>query len=231
MDADDVLNVRDGADVDSAIVGELAQDATDIEVVHYSVDGRWARINLGERQGWVSTRFLARQEGSGWADMRSCYGTEPFWSLRTDGESLRLSTPEGPLLDGVFCPCGRPVREPGRPPGRSGRRRAGPGYSLLPAGTLRRRDERPDLRSLDHAALYGGEQSRALGLLFAALDAARGAGHAAAGRPRGATKARRSRLHGRSLGLVMGTEAGSGHHPQRQVDPPRRVQQRASSRA
>ncbi|KIT15098.1 COG3650 family protein [Jannaschia aquimarina] len=105
--ADDVLNVRQGPAADRPILGTLGPDATDVEVVGTSPDGRWALVNIGERAGWASLTFLRRQDGIGWTGFRNCFGTEPFWRLETDGESARLSVPEETLLDGLFTHNGR----------------------------------------------------------------------------------------------------------------------------
>ena len=76
---DDVLNVRDRPEAGAGLVGTLAHDARDIEVV--TTRGAWGRVNVGERAGWVAMRFLDRQPGS-WQDFDApldCFGTEPFW--------------------------------------------------------------------------------------------------------------------------------------------------------
>lgn len=93
--ANDTLNVREGPGVEHAIVGELAPDARDIEAVATSHDGGWLLVNIGERSGWVSLRFLepepARREGF------TCSGTEPFWSIDLMDDTPVWSTPEGNL--------------------------------------------------------------------------------------------------------------------------------------
>ncbi len=87
--ADDTLNIRTRPGTDGAIIGELAPDAANIEVVRLSDDGRWARINRGEQAGWVSLRFLRRQEQAISDDLLdrplACHGNEPFWDLGLDG--------------------------------------------------------------------------------------------------------------------------------------------------
>lgn len=98
--ADDVLNVRAAPEAGADKIGALSHDARDVEVIR-AEDG-WGQINLGEQAGWVSLRFLARQEGGDYALTRefSCFGTEPFWTLAvTQGVSARLSTPSGLPLD------------------------------------------------------------------------------------------------------------------------------------
>ncbi|GGL55678.1 hypothetical protein GCM10011392_07580 [Wenxinia marina] len=65
-------------------------------------DEGWGLVNVEERAGWVSMRYMARQAGQWAGNLRplaSCYGTEPFWilDLMPEGSSLRWSTPEGEL--------------------------------------------------------------------------------------------------------------------------------------
>ncbi|WP_135502654.1 SH3 domain-containing protein [Roseovarius aestuariivivens] len=80
----DVLNIRSEPRIGGSIIGTLAADATDVEVVAYDDSGEWGRINTQERAGWVALRFLSRQAGQpGDALPRPlrCIGNEPFWSL------------------------------------------------------------------------------------------------------------------------------------------------------
>ncbi len=96
--ANDVLNVRARPDASSPIIGTLAPDAQDIEVVEEDETARWGRINLREDSGWVSMRYLAYQVGV-WEEGRippnmMCLGTEPFWSLRHDNGQMTLSKPD-----------------------------------------------------------------------------------------------------------------------------------------
>ncbi|UWP98420.1 SH3 domain-containing protein [Aliiroseovarius crassostreae] len=88
--SDDVLNVRALPDTGSEIIGTLAPDQTGIEVTTVSEDLKWGQVNAREQAGWVSLRYLMRQPGQDWGQMPwplSCYGTEPFWDLFTDGEN------------------------------------------------------------------------------------------------------------------------------------------------
>jgi uncharacterized membrane protein len=93
------LNVRSGAGTGHAVIGSLAPDATGIEVVAHSADGRWGQINLAEGSGWTSLNYLAYrtdvwEEGALPAGFR-CFGNEPFWSLAPQDGQLLYSTPEG----------------------------------------------------------------------------------------------------------------------------------------
>ncbi|WP_270725384.1 SH3 domain-containing protein [Shimia sp. Alg240-R146] len=95
--SDDVLNIRAEATSGAPIVGTLVHNATDVEVI--AADGRWGRVNTGEGSGWVSLRYLARQEPNpdySLAQRLSCYGTEPFWSADiVQGQRVQFSTPAG----------------------------------------------------------------------------------------------------------------------------------------
>lgn len=96
--ADDVLNIRADPNATAPIIGTLAPDATRIEVVEERRN--WARINTREGSGWVSARYLSYRvdvwdEGAlpqGW----QCFGTEPFWALTREGDSVVLGGPDMP---------------------------------------------------------------------------------------------------------------------------------------
>ena len=94
----DVLHVRAGPGVAHAAIGALARDAAGVEVIAPDASARWGRVNLAEGAGWVSMRHLARRPGQ-WAgafpEVSACFGTEPFWQLRIDGDAVAWSTPEG----------------------------------------------------------------------------------------------------------------------------------------
>ena len=80
--SNDSLNVRIDPDHTTEIVGELAFNATDVEVVAHSEDGRWSLVNTGETSGWVRNKFLAQVSDAPWHHFEhplSCVGTEPFW--------------------------------------------------------------------------------------------------------------------------------------------------------
>lgn len=83
--SDDVLNIRTGPAASHPIIGALSYHATDVEVIGLSDTGTWGLVNVEDRAGWVSMRFLRRQAGQdGWAFPASttCFGTEPFWDVR-----------------------------------------------------------------------------------------------------------------------------------------------------
>ncbi|WBU64100.1 COG3650 family protein [Paracoccus aerodenitrificans] len=95
--ADDVLNIRESPSADAAIIGSLPPDATGIEIV--ATHGNWGAMNVGERSGWVSMRYLTYRTDVWNADALpenfSCSGTEPFWSFEPRAEGLVWWTPEG----------------------------------------------------------------------------------------------------------------------------------------
>lgn len=92
----DVLNVRAGPGVGHDIIGSLAPNAANVEVIRPSDDFEWGLVNVGERSGWASLTFLARHGGH-WdgkiPDPRQCFGTEPFWSITIDPPRMTLAMP------------------------------------------------------------------------------------------------------------------------------------------
>jgi len=113
---DDVLNVRAEPSAGSDIIGSFGPFKTDIEVVALSADGHWGRVNAGERAGWASMRFLARQPGQTAADWSNslapatlrCFGTEPFWDVMLyPGGTFEYTDPfrrDGAPLTGSYTP-------------------------------------------------------------------------------------------------------------------------------
>ncbi|MGY6535701.1 MAG: SH3 domain-containing protein [Pararhodobacter sp.] len=81
---DDVLNIRAEPNARSEIIGSFEPGETGVEVIALSDDGRWGRVNSGERAGWSHMRYLARDMPGSWRDgatALSCFGTEPFWRM------------------------------------------------------------------------------------------------------------------------------------------------------
>jgi uncharacterized membrane protein len=82
--ANDQLNIRAEPSASASLLGSFPPGTDGVEVTALSADGRWGRVNLEERTGWVAMRFMARQPGPDWpalAQPLACFGTEPFWSL------------------------------------------------------------------------------------------------------------------------------------------------------
>ena len=100
--ANDVLNIREAPDASSRIVGSLAPDRRDVEVLDTSLQGNWAMIGEGEHSGWVALRFLARQDepidNYGLPATLRCVGAEPFYSFRFTNDGIAWSDPEGESL-------------------------------------------------------------------------------------------------------------------------------------
>ena len=95
--ADDVLNIRERPDATSPIIGQLAPDATGIEVIRANPRLTWGLVNAGEATGWVSLRYLERRPGQwdgAFPEIAVCFGTEPFWRLGREGERLVHTTPD-----------------------------------------------------------------------------------------------------------------------------------------
>lgn len=95
--ADDVLNIRARPDADAPIMGTLPPDGTGIEVIRADEALEWGLVNSREMTGWASLRYLARRPGQwdgAFPNVASCFGTEPFWTLRIDGDALVWTTPE-----------------------------------------------------------------------------------------------------------------------------------------
>lgn len=102
---DDVLNVRSEPDMAGEILDTLTADTSGIEVIRANDDLTWGLVNVGERTGWVSLTYLARQtreDASAFPDIRQCFGTEPFWSLTYAQPAIRLSMPDVPPAEGFI---------------------------------------------------------------------------------------------------------------------------------
>lgn len=97
--SDDTLNVRLAPDGDSEDIGDLAHDATGIEVFDRDESGNWGRIVWEEGNGWISMRFLEADDTIvkvGDSTLPSgllCSGAEPFWSIRFSETTASFSDP------------------------------------------------------------------------------------------------------------------------------------------
>lgn len=104
---DDILNVRSEPSASSADIGDLAYDARGIEAFEFDSTGNWARIALNERDGWVATRFLTRDDVATLGESTLpqgliCGGTEPFWALGLYGSDAWYSHPTDGDTDFAF---------------------------------------------------------------------------------------------------------------------------------
>lgn len=82
--SDDVLNIREEPSAATPIIGHFRPGQRGVEVMELSENGRWGLVNSGERAGWSSMRYLARESTGSWRDGQTeltCFGTEPFWSM------------------------------------------------------------------------------------------------------------------------------------------------------
>lgn len=82
--SDDVLNIRLDPDHQSEILGTLAFDASNIEIVGEDETGLWGLVNSFEASGWVRLSFIDVPEQPRWHEFQTpltCFGTEPFWDL------------------------------------------------------------------------------------------------------------------------------------------------------
>lgn len=92
--ADDALNVREGPSADAIVVSSFPPNASNIEVIAINDAETWGLVNIDGRSGWVSMRFMARQPGQyagTFPDITFCHGTEPFWSLEVEEDTLTFN--------------------------------------------------------------------------------------------------------------------------------------------
>lgn len=89
---DDTLNIRSEPSSSSRDIGDLYPYEL-VEVMAYDVSEKWARVIAGERNGWVSRRYLVafdeQEQVHNLLDVInfSCFGTEPYWSVYIPVES------------------------------------------------------------------------------------------------------------------------------------------------
>lgn len=98
--AADRLNIRVQPNAAAPILGSLAMDAKNIEVVAKDDTLGWFLVNSGEASGWVSAKFMKPQATS-WQQGKlpqnlRCFGTEPFWDMDFRNNTLTLAGPENP---------------------------------------------------------------------------------------------------------------------------------------
>lgn len=105
--ANDVLNVRNTPSTNAGIIGALRADTKNIEVIETDFSMRWGRINIDDGTGWVSLTYLHRQssdETGAMPAIRTCHGTEPFWSLSLDGTgNVHFTTPDAEPQTGAVA--------------------------------------------------------------------------------------------------------------------------------
>lgn len=99
--AGDTLNVRAQPSAKATDIGDL-QPQSRVEVLELDASGKWARIVHEEGSGWISSGFLS---GTPYAMTKtgvplglSCFGTEPFWSVKTQASgSATFEMAGGPV--------------------------------------------------------------------------------------------------------------------------------------
>ncbi|MDG1473247.1 MAG: SH3 domain-containing protein [Ascidiaceihabitans sp.] len=93
--ADDVLNIRAEPNAQAELLGAFVYNASGVEVVALSDDGKWGQVNVNERVGWAAVRYLTPLSDTA-PFFASCFGTEPFWGLILDetGVASEWSSPE-----------------------------------------------------------------------------------------------------------------------------------------
>ncbi|MEM7487835.1 MAG: peptide-binding protein [Pseudomonadota bacterium] len=151
--SNDTLNVRADPSADAQIVGALPHDTRGVEVIRPDDQQGWGLVNLGEGTGWVSLRFLARRPGQwqgAFPPLAACFGTEPFWTLRLDGDAVTFATPEDEAAGTVTARLGSSARRDRH-------------------GLRARIGERPLSSIVAARACSDGMSDRAYGLAFDAL--------------------------------------------------------------
>ena len=99
----DVLNIRAEPSASAELVGTLARDARNVEVVATNPEGTWGQVHTTESSGWVNLRYMAARgvqiDHFNLPDGLFCFGTEPFWSAQNIGGALHYDTPDAPARD------------------------------------------------------------------------------------------------------------------------------------
>lgn len=113
----DVLNIRAEPSPGGEIVGTLAHDAVNIEVVRTNDEFTWAYIINGESMGWVSLSYVVPQPGQ-WDGLfpqfSRCFGTEPFWSLVQEEGTATFSGIDLPTVTATIQDKNSPMSHRGR---------------------------------------------------------------------------------------------------------------------
>jgi uncharacterized membrane protein len=84
-----------------AVVGLTPAGPGFLEAIELDPTGEWALVALPESGGWIPVAGLTRADPPRRADAPvpvglRCVGTEPFWSVAFDAETVRHETPDGP---------------------------------------------------------------------------------------------------------------------------------------
>ncbi len=91
--SDDTLNIRAEPKSGTDILGELAHDATHVQVMALDASGKWGQVYAGESgMGWVFMRYMVEEPGAVYPDwpFLACFGSESPWRFEiTQGETAR----------------------------------------------------------------------------------------------------------------------------------------------
>lgn len=84
--------LRENPRATSALIDRLPDEVTTVEVTGLSENGDWARILHLEGNAWMPLEALTAMNVTGgpFENPLFCAGTEPFWSLKTQGDTLIL---------------------------------------------------------------------------------------------------------------------------------------------
>jgi uncharacterized membrane protein len=101
--ADDYLNVRSGANVQSSIIVRIPHNAKTVVVTGKAVQQKkstWVNVVWQGKEGWVNQAYLRpvglSANNSNAADTRlRCGGTEPFWSIDITSGQAKYTPMDG----------------------------------------------------------------------------------------------------------------------------------------
>jgi hypothetical protein len=91
VQSDEVLNIRSEPTSSSEIIGSIAHNNTLVETT--AQDGKWVRVNTSERNGWIHSTYLEPIKLQTIPETNlpvglSCFGEEPYWYVKIDGDKL-----------------------------------------------------------------------------------------------------------------------------------------------
>lgn len=92
----DTLNVRTGPGAKYPILLALPYNARKIEIIETEKGANWVKITVpGTRKlGWVNQHYLKKYDEVPPKGYK-CVGTEPFWNMQINADSISISTMEG----------------------------------------------------------------------------------------------------------------------------------------
>ncbi len=96
--AGEVLDLRAAPDTGAAVLGHLPANRRNVEIVALSENGKWGLMAYADGSAWVAMKFLKRAERQAdetLPEKLGCFGNEPFWALRLNGDSGVFDELEG----------------------------------------------------------------------------------------------------------------------------------------